>query len=448
MVALGRRLFRGSVTVALAVVHCVGCGSIDDARLGDASSEDADASERADTTHADGAGLPLADAVVADGSERPFAEPLQWSTMSLGRDIGCGLTTDGRVYCWGKNQSLTMWNGAPESTRPRRISLPSPATQMHVYHSTVCALLIDHSVYCWGNNVYGQLGRGSVNEETQIAQRDGLGPDRAIATGVTRLSDSGHFTICALSADGAAACWGRGWQGALGVPTDSLVCGERRGCSGRPQDLALRDVTSIVGTGESLCATVATGQVWCWGRDSQGVLGTGILRQNCTEELCATPRPVRALQDNAERLFSPDSDSMCALLRDGRLSCWGAGLNPKVDMAGRATPTVVELPGRVIGVGATGVSACVRLADETWWCWSYALNESGGRRYPVAAGPLMREPSFDRFVHLGGNGSAWYGIERDGSAWIWGRVGLTVAVEPTGARGWIVDPTPLARAVD
>ncbi len=63
-------------------------------------------------------------------------------------------------------------------------------------------------VNCWGSNGYGQLGDGTMTDQTRPVQTSGITTAVGVATG------SGHS--CALLSDGTLRCWGSGALGKLG----------------------------------------------------------------------------------------------------------------------------------------------------------------------------------------------------------------------------------------
>jgi alpha-tubulin suppressor-like RCC1 family protein len=69
-----------------------------------------------------------------------------------------------------------------------------------------CASLKDGRIFCWGANESGQLGDGSTDDR-------GL---PAPVAGVSGTVEAGQAHTCAFTADGHAACWGADTSGQLG----------------------------------------------------------------------------------------------------------------------------------------------------------------------------------------------------------------------------------------
>jgi alpha-tubulin suppressor-like RCC1 family protein len=76
----------------------------------------------------------------------------------------CALLVDGVVKCWGANGFGQLGNGLTlNSTTPATVSLPRPAVAVNAGTSdTTCAVLDDGRIFCWGRNESGQAGDGTT----------------------------------------------------------------------------------------------------------------------------------------------------------------------------------------------------------------------------------------------------------------------------------------------
>lgn len=79
----------------------------------------------------------------------------------------CGLTTEGRVYCWGK---MNMSGGGFESELVTGIP-EMTAVSVGTFHA--CGVSTDHWIYCWGMGYFGQLGRSRENNIVPYAYEPG-----------------------------------------------------------------------------------------------------------------------------------------------------------------------------------------------------------------------------------------------------------------------------------
>lgn len=149
--------------------------------------------------------------------------------MSDGTD--CAIA-NGKLYCWGANLQGTVGNGTTSLFGVGSPQLVQGAiagktvTKVSVSNHSVCAIA-DGAPYCWGNGLYHQLGSGDVSNRTaptpnvpDLTDTD-LEHSPGVPEIVTDIGTSSHnipylgwlFSqafphSCALTAEGAVACWG------------------------------------------------------------------------------------------------------------------------------------------------------------------------------------------------------------------------------------------------
>jgi alpha-tubulin suppressor-like RCC1 family protein len=188
----------------------------------------------------------------------------------------CALTTSGGVKCWGLNHigqlgvsSSTTTDCAPSlacSTTPVDVtSLSSGVTAVDAGARFTCAITDSEDAKCWGSDVNGELGNGSAG--------GGYTPgdvDLPSGTNVASIS-GGYLHACALTTDGDVWCWGSNDFGQLGT-------GAGTGDQHTPIELtALEDVAAISAGWYHTCALLDTGGMKCWGQSESGQLGDGAL---------------------------------------------------------------------------------------------------------------------------------------------------------------------------
>lgn len=215
------------------------------------------------------------------GISIPVAGGYAFKSVVVGRHHSCGLTAAGEAYCWGANKSPPSYGeygvalGTGDSTTSV-MPTPSPVAgglafaQLSAGFRHTCGITVDGRAYCWGGNANGQLGDGTqINRNVPVA----------VATSLTFSAisvDAAHS--CAITTSGAAYCWGDNSSGALGVDTAELMsCGSNRfDCSRTP--VAVQGNVSFVQIAVGIhfsCGTATTGQVYCWGDNRMGQLGDG-----------------------------------------------------------------------------------------------------------------------------------------------------------------------------
>jgi alpha-tubulin suppressor-like RCC1 family protein len=180
---------------------------------------------------------------------------------------------DGKVYSWGTNTNLQLgYAGASRSTVAQVVAIPTATTIVAIAAGGTHSMALDSagSIWTWGGNVYGQLGVGSTTAT------GGLAPQKLTVSGVTFLAIAAgaHFSA-ALDASGNVWTWGRNAQGQLGYAVSGTALGNQL----VPKQIPSFGNIIAIGSGPAASHTLAvknTGEVWAWGLNASGQLGTGI----------------------------------------------------------------------------------------------------------------------------------------------------------------------------
>ncbi len=124
---------------------------------------------------------------------------------------------------------------------------------------------------------------------------------------------------------GAVLCWGGGW--AIGPPTSLWMDTDN------VRTLPLTSAATALSCAETHCCAVASGEVYCWGRNDHGQLsGLGP-----SSEL---PRHVPSLTGITN--VATSSESSCALADNGAVTCWGGPYAALATISGLMNPTTIE----------------------------------------------------------------------------------------------------------
>lgn len=176
---------------------------------------------------------------------------------------------------------------------------------------------------------------------------------------------------------------------------------------------------SRVATGSGhACAVTGTGDVYCWGRNANGQLGTG------TTEASDVPRAV--MLSGTARAVGAGGSHSCAVLDSGA-ACWGLNdLGQLGDDSGtqRTSPAMVAVRssmspfGDQIALGSQHTCA-LTVDDPNTWCWGRGREGQLGDDSMVSKDIPVRVPSHVFDVLTAGHQHAC-GIDDRRALWCWG----------------------------
>jgi len=284
----------------------------------------------------------------------PALNGVRFASLSFGSIHACGIGLDEVAYCWGQSGEGAVGTGHPANTTeptPAPIEPPGAFTQVAAGLLHSCGLTAGGAAYCWGSNDSGELGDGTGTNRLRPTPVAGGHTFATVATGLGP-GDLNDQNSCALTAEGAAWCWGANGSGALGDGSTSANSFSPVAVSGGLSFASL-DVT-----GGLVCGITTGSDLYCWGRgDRAPALVPGGLKWS---------------------RISVSTDHLCGVTTDARIYCWGEnrsgqlGIGPGTDVfIGEPTPIAgpAGLTWRDVsaGVGQT----CAIASDDTSWCWGF-----------------------------------------------------------------------------
>ncbi len=304
---------------------------------------------------------------LGDGTNTNRWTPVGVGLASMAADLAAGdnhtcavLAASGGVQCWGLNHLGQLGDGTTTiRTLPTNVTgLNSSAANLAGGNNHTCALTTGGGLKCWGGNNYGQLGDGTTAQRLAPVDVAGFSSGAAAIT-------AGWAHSCALTAAGAAYCWGSNSYGELGdgmsahQPAPVAVVGLSSG------------VTTVAAGLSHTCALMASGQVLCWGMNNKGQLGDG------TTTFRRSPVGVVALV-TANGAITAGVAHSCAVTAVGGVQCWGVNRKGEVGdgtFMPRGTPVAVTgLNSGVISVAAGQHHTCALTVSGGVRCWGWNGN--------------------------------------------------------------------------
>jgi alpha-tubulin suppressor-like RCC1 family protein len=267
-----------------------------------------------------------------NGSQTGGASPaavapgLSVASLATGFAHTCVTTPAGELYCWGLNNTSQVGPEDDGTDRrfltPERVGPPSGWLSVSAGAGHTCAVREGGELYCWGSNAFSEIGERE-SEDDSPEQYDGFGVDLSVPL-VTPSGrpwkgvSCGSFHTCGLDDTGELACWGDNHSGQLGVEQSSAgPFGFLESSSPAPVEGTPGPWRDVSAGGAHTCAVRSTGELFCWGDNTFGQLGTGDI------EPSSTPVLVDDGSHGAWVAVRSGGAFTCARKGNGELWCWG-----------------------------------------------------------------------------------------------------------------------------
>jgi len=291
--------------------------------------------------------------------------------LAAGTEHTCATDDAGAAFCWGANSEGQLGDGTTVR-RPSPVpvmGLPgSPVLQLAAGEAFSCARLENGEVWCWGRDAEGQRGDGPG--------AGGSGPSRVdfpvagMAVDVT----AGAAHACAIHA-GEVYCWGANDDGQLGT-------GSAAASAVSPEAVTLASPSDVAAGDAHSCALLANGEAHCWGSGSDAQLGVS---------MPSSDTPVRVNQPGgvAFALLAAGALFNCAATDEGGVYCWGRGGDGALGYGATMTSSVPREVNRIgegmpadlpeaVSLDAGESHACAVLMDGRVACWGSDIEDQLG----------------------------------------------------------------------
>ncbi len=193
--------------------------------------------------------------------------PKLWGKVSLGWDHSCATDADSALFCWGRNQEGQVGDGSiTDVSRPRPVSQLSSVSSFSLGRYHTCAVA-SGSLYCWGafSTTSSTINYGQANPSGTLipVKIEGI-----IASAVQQVA-CGKLHTCALDLTGQVWCFGRNYNGQLGIGSavDNAIPAPVQSI---PHSVAMM-ATGM--KGDASCVITILEQRWCWGENNLGQFG-------------------------------------------------------------------------------------------------------------------------------------------------------------------------------
>jgi uncharacterized protein YjdB/alpha-tubulin suppressor-like RCC1 family protein len=233
----------------------------------------------------------------------------QYTSIAAGTWGTCAIGTDYRAYCWGSGGLVNSSTGNLSSASvPTRVSESLAFARVSISGSHACGLTLEGKAYCWGQNDYGRLGIGT---ESALPAK---GPTPVIGSYQFAQISAGSFGTCAVTRQGDGYCWGL----RAGDSTDVVRSIPTPVQGGRKW--------ALIEVGSERCGLTLSGTAFCWSSTYTG---------NGTQTYYNYP--VEVAGANAFREITNGSGFQCAITSAGNLYCWGLNNVGQLGTGGTAT---------------------------------------------------------------------------------------------------------------
>ncbi len=277
----------------------------------------------------------------------PVPVAFRTALIAAGSAHSC-VIRNGRAYCWGDNATGELGNNSTtQSLVPAPVSTSGvlsgvTLTQIATGPGFTCAVSAAGAAYCWGTNTSGQLGNNSTTQSLVPVAVNTAGA--LSGKTITQLT-VGAPDPCALDPPPAADSGGAHTRGQHGhhSTTQSLVP-VAVSTSGA---LSGKIVAQVTGGQNYGCGLDATGSGYCWGDNDDGELGNNSTSQSLVPVSVYT---AGALSGVTLYQITTGTDHTCTLDTTGAAYCWGLNSSGQLgnDSTGNSSlPVTVQtlLPG-------------------------------------------------------------------------------------------------------
>ena len=264
--------------------------------------------------------------------------PGTWKSVSAGYLFTCGIGSNDKAYCWGRNTQGQIGDGTYTTPRLAPVevtnvggsgSTPGTWKSVSAGLNFACGIGADNKAYCWGQNDRGQLGNNTTTWSTTpvpVSDASGTTP------GTWKSVSAGTGFACGIGTDNKAYCWGLNTQdGQLGNGTTA----PDNTTSSNPKPVAVSNGNNSTGTWKSVsagrgfaCGIGGDDKAYCWGNGYRGQLGNGGGNSSTPVAVSTgsgTPGTWKMVSAGGGGSTNLGFGVACGIGTDDKAYCWGEG---------------------------------------------------------------------------------------------------------------------------
>jgi alpha-tubulin suppressor-like RCC1 family protein len=356
--------------------------------------------------------------------------PVQSSGLEQIRGVAAGTShslavgLDGTVWGFGSDVTGELGNGGG-ALQLAPVLVPNLDTVSGICARTFhCyALRADTSMWGWGSAGLGETGDGLTSTTVQTTPT--WVAYSSLVVGIAAGGASGLALLNDGVGDWALYSWGQDTVGQLGQNLPPGVWGP--GPVAFPPSLPPTFVVIAVAAGENhgLALGQVDGDVWSWGWNGSGQLGSGIVGNASSPVQVMTAGGGGLVPLVGMSALAAGSNHSLALKSDGTVWAWG---DNTLGQLGFGTPPgvsnqAVQVPGisDVTAIYAGGNHTLALKSDGTVWAWG---NNSNGQLGVSPATAFRTAPAqvagLSGIVAIGAGLNHSLAVGTDGTVWTWG----------------------------
>lgn len=290
--------------------------------------------------------------------------------IDAGSEHTCATLADGTAYCWGINVSGQLGAGSTVSGQSTpiphqvRTTVPdAPLTDVVAVSAGfrhTCAILSNGEGRCWGSMEFGRLGNNQNS--------DSFVPSAQVVSDLTSAValSAGRSQTCAITSNQEPVCWGLNDFNRISPQATEVFSVPTMTTAG----FFTSEKVEAIDTGPvGVTCAVSQGDVYCFGENNNGLLGTG-----GNNKPSSNFNALNLSSDGEVTDVSVGASHACALV-GGRVFCWGRNNVGQLGLGVSSGPNMIFSPSTVIGINnavaiTTGRShTCALLDSSDILCW-------------------------------------------------------------------------------